>query len=520
MLEKASGEIRETGFQLRLFLKENPLVPWITAAAVLISYGVALSGFRIGIDAEANLNDPDAFLNSWYSIGRFSLVFTKNLFGLRNLNPFTANLLMMAFMFCYGIFADFLFFLFSGNGRGMRIFYIIFPALFLTHPCYVQQYLFTVQAFEVALSTLICLGAVMCVSKWAFEEGKGYLASGLLFMVWSFGSYQAFLPFYMAAALSVYLVYYWFHDNRKQGFYLKAALRHTGAFVMGYILYILAVKAVIIWRNGFGFQGEYLEDQVLWKTSSATECIGNIKHYMRMVLFGESVFYTKTFFIFAILFALHLLYSWGKWRRKEFFLYAMAALALVLSPFYLAIYQGAGILMRSQMSLPFAAAFFGAAVSAYLCGRKRTAANGAVLIGLLLAINQGTTSSRAMFSAYMAYEQDKMTAEQLLIRMQALDGGTAGQRVAMIGSYRPSLPVGAGIREETVGYSFFEWDYMSKLGVSKRGTGFLTSLGFPYEPATEQEYQAALLLGGNMPSWPAAGSVVRMGEIIVVKFSD
>lgn len=520
MEEKASREIKKLMAQYNCFIRENRWVPWIVIISVLISYGICLSGVRIGIDMEANLNDADQFLGSWYSIGRFSLVFLKNLTGMREMNPITANILMLIMMVLYGIVADFMFYIFSNNDRRMKIFYIIFPALFLTHPCYTQQYIFTVQSFEVAFSMLLCLVSVFCVSMWAFEGKRGFLIPGILLMVWSFGSYQAFLPFYMAAALAVYLVYYFFHEHTEKHFYRKAAACHIAAFVLGYFLYTLAVKAVLLWQEGLGFKGEYLEEQVMWATNSLEICIGTIKHYMSEVLLGKNVFYTKTFLLFAVLFAVHLLCTWVKERRGDYILYALAALALVLSPFYLAFYQGGGILMRSQLSLPFAAAFFGAAAASFIFSGRKYLAGMVTSVCLLLAFNQGTTASRAMLSAQMTYENDRMTAQQIIVQMQALDAASAGQRVAMIGQYHPILPEAAGIREETIGYSFFEWDFMTSVGVSERGTGFMKALGFPFEPATFEEYFEAGMYSLNMPSWPAAGSVQRMGDIVVVKFSD
>lgn len=550
MLERMNREIKDLRTDCREFVRENRWVPWVAVLSVLLSYGLCLSGFRIGIDSEALINDSTKQLNSWYTIGRFSLVFTKNLLGMRQFNPMTENLLMMIFMVLYGIFASFLFWRFSGKSRELKAFYIVFPALFLTHPCFVHQYLFTLQAFEVALGLLCCLGAVYCISRWAFEGERWLLIPGILLMVWGFGSYQALIPLYMAAALSVYLIYYEFHrergttpgaEKKERSFYWRAALCHASAFLIAFLLYELAVKAVVIWQKGFGFAGEYLEEQILWESNPIWVCIGHIKHYMREILLGESLFYPKTFLFFAVIFAVHLLYRWIKDRRRDYLLYAAAAFLLVLSPFYLAVYQGSGVLMRTQMALPFTAAFFGAAAVSYLrnviadLGVKygKTGKSGAsagiafrFLAGivtafcLLFAVYQGDVTSKAVLSAYMTYENDKLTAGQLVTRLQEQGAVFPGQKVAMIGQHRPYMPEGAGIREEVVGYSFFEWDYKSPIGVTRRGTGLLTALGFPCEPVSREEYVLAEACSAAMPSWPAEGSVQIIGGIAVIKFSD
>ena len=90
------------------FIRENRLTPWICAAAAALSYGVMLSGLRIGVDSEYNMYNPDALMRSWYSINRYSLVWLKNLFGMRMLNPFAENLLMIAVLTLCGIFSSFI----------------------------------------------------------------------------------------------------------------------------------------------------------------------------------------------------------------------------------------------------------------------------------------------------------------------------------------------------------------------------------------------------------------------------
>ncbi len=515
------------------------MTPWICAAAVALSYGIALSGLRIGVDSEYNMCDPDGLLRSWYSVSRYSLVWLKNLFGMRMLNPFAENLLMMAVMTLCGIFASFAFYSFSGGSPKMKGFCAVFPLLFLTHPCYVQQYVFTLQAFEVAACMFICLAAAFCSARWACGGNWSFGAAGVLLMVFGFGGYQALVPFYMAAALGFYLIYFEFHENLENRFYLRAALCHLAAFLAGYALYTLTGYAVTRCVFGPEFEGQYLEGQILWSSHPVRECIGFMKSYIRTVLLGENEFYPGTFLPFSVFFALRLLWVWGTKRRGEFLLYALAALALALSPFYLCFYQGGGILIRSQMSLPFASAFFGASLLFFAAGpltgtaarnearpgadtgrMRRPAALLAAAVLVVCGINQGTTSSRAMLTAHMTYEADRMTAMQIAGSLRHLGVSEAGTHIAMLGQYHPYLPQSASIRRESVGYSLFEWDYQGPAGVSRRGAGFMRVHGLPYEAATEEEYKKAEEYGASMPCWPAAGSVALMGDVVIVKFSE
>ena len=181
------------------------------------------------------------------------------------------------------------------------------------------------------------------------------------------------------------------------------------------------------------------------------------------------------------------------------------------------------------MSLPFAAAFFGASlayfVSAPLSGHaagsvKKPAAFLTAAVLVVCGVNQGTTSSRAVLTAQMTYEADRMTAMQIAEGLRRLGVSEAGTRIAMLGQYHPSLPISVSIRRESVGYSIFEWDFQGPAGVSHRGAGFMRVHGLPYEAATEEEFITAKEYGASMPCWPSAGSMALMGDVVIVKFSE
>lgn len=510
------------------FMRDNRHVLWISVLAVLLGYGVTLSGLRVGIDMEVNMYDPDKLLDSWYTIRRYSLVWLKDLLGMREFNPTVQNLLMMAVMALCGVTVSFSFSAFSEHRRRMRGFCAVFPALFLTHPCFAQQFVFTMQAFEVAVCMLATATAAFCVGKWSFSRKWGWLAAGVPLMVFGFGGYQALVPFYMALALGLYLIYYEFHVEKPRWFYLQAALLEVLAFVIGYVLYSLLGKLIIVVTQGWWFPDEYLDGQLLWSSNPAETCIGFIKHYMRQVLLGEGEFYSGAYLLLAVVFAVRLLYVWAKRRRRDYILYAMASLCMVLSPFFLSFYQGGAVLMRTQFALPAALAFFGAAAAMAVSGKSEDRgergqvmrlAGGVLLAALFVfAFRQGSITGRAMLSAQWAHDLDRQAAFELSEAMHRIGAVSPDTRVAMVGCYSPELPASADIRQETIGYSVFEWDYQGEIGVTERGTGFMKAMGVPFEPATKEEYDRAVEMSASMPGWPYEGSVQWMGDVVVVKF--
>ncbi len=511
----------------------------------MLGYGVNLVSLRVGIDMEMNMYAPDKLLDSWYTIQRYSLVWLKNLFGMREFHPFTQGLGMIAVFTLCGILCAYAFSRFSGHWEKMKGFCLVFPALFLSHPCFAQQFVFTMQGFEVAVCMAATILAAYCVGFWSLmsrevcgeqvsEEkacGKrrshGWLLAGIFLMVFGFGGYQALVPFYMALALGFYLVYFEFHRDMPKGFYFKAALMEAAAFLAGYILYNLVGKAVIGFTQGWNFKGNYLEGQLYWSTNAVSNCIGYIKSYMKQVLLGQGEFYSGFYLLFGALFALRLLWVWGKERRREYWLYAAAFLCLFLSPFFLAFYQGGPVLMRTQFALPVALAFFGASLM-YMFREKGGEQGGItafvkpLLLGMLLifGINQANITGKAMLSAAWTYEGDKRLACELADELHEIGAVQPETRIAMLGQYHPDAPESAGIRWETIGYSIFEWDFAGPVGVSERGCGFMKALGIPCQAVLPEEYEPAKEFGRQMPVWPCEGSVQWMGDVVVVKFSE
>ena len=78
---------------------------------------------------------------------------------------------------------------------------------------------------------------------------------------------------------------------------------------------------------------------------------------------------------------------------------------------------------------------------------------------------------------------------------------------------RPSTPLVSRI--ENIGASFFGWDQ----GNSTRVVNFLSVLGYTSLDALPQERHAEFVIEGElMPIWPAPGSVVIIGNTVLVKF--
>ena len=154
---------------------------WLTVFAAVFVYGIRLVEEDLSIDTEIMLNNQQEMLDSWIGIGRFGLVFTKKLFGFQRLVPFTENLMMLLALIAAGVVLSFALWTWCGEDRRYRTFCGILPALFLTGPCFAEQFHFTLQAFPVAFAMGLAAAAVFSMEQWAWERRKvWWLATGVL----------------------------------------------------------------------------------------------------------------------------------------------------------------------------------------------------------------------------------------------------------------------------------------------------------------------------------------------------
>lgn len=187
-------EIRKSAERFFSFAKSHKGVISILALWLLFLYGVRIFYYDISIDSEAALSSQQELLDSWLTIDRFGLVFTKKLFFMSRFVPYVSNFLMILALGCSAFFFDFCVEEWRGKDSRYRMFFYIFPIAYVSAPCLAEQFFFTLQSFEIAWAGLLCMAAVYCFSRWLFyQKSFLWIIPGTVFMVWSFGSYLSLI---------------------------------------------------------------------------------------------------------------------------------------------------------------------------------------------------------------------------------------------------------------------------------------------------------------------------------------
>lgn len=393
------------------FIRENRAAAFLAGAAALFSYGGWLIHDDITVDTEIMMTAPDSMMASWLGINRFGLVFTKLLFGMTSFSPFISRALTVVFLWLTAMFLSFCVCEWGGGQKRFRIFAAAFPALYLTGPCFAEQFYFVLQSAEVAFALLLCGIAVYGAGRFAFSVGRKrrlWAVFSVLLMVWAFGTYQAMAAVAVALSVIQYIIVYLgnrsferkpvcarragappshgskacakgipglmrsFGSGKVQSkekragrpgwlLWFRCGIRLALIFAAGFILYMAAAALV---RSLSGGSEAYVADMVHWKTDGVHQCVQCIIGELRRVFDCYYVTFRPEF-QWILLLSGAAAFVWAAKRKRGGIALFLAALALLAaSPFFMTVVSGYYQPIRAQLVYPLVYAFLAAFLAA------------------------------------------------------------------------------------------------------------------------------------------------------------
>ena len=99
------------------FCKKNKVSIGIVVLMTFLTYGFMLFNFSFSIDTEDIVVRQLDFYDGWIGINRYGLVFTKWIFGVLNIVPGYASILMVLSTIGYGIIWMYFFYWIGGRTR-------------------------------------------------------------------------------------------------------------------------------------------------------------------------------------------------------------------------------------------------------------------------------------------------------------------------------------------------------------------------------------------------------------------
>lgn len=309
----------------------------------------------------------------------------------------------------------------------------IVSAMLVLFPTIVSNfaYVFTMDGYMVGL--LFAAAAVWAVSKGKF----GFVIGGVLLM-FSMGTYQAYLSF--AVLLCIYMVAVNFLSKKEVKEKIAVLLRHLGMGAIGVAGYYLMLQ-LLLWIQGKEL-GTY--QGIDGMAGAKGNLLSRVKEMyvdfffftVRGKILGNNVFAYGALAILLLVFAYVLCTKWWKIWKKDLWFYLVAVLLVVGIPvatnLILVISPEVNyhLLMRYQWCL------FPILLIAFVeeFGEKKPAVQWGLLVaGAVLVFNYAVTDNIAYSNLQKKYEKTYAYCVRLLDRIEQTPGYYQGIPIAMIG---------------------------------------------------------------------------------------
>jgi hypothetical protein len=358
------------------------------------------------------------------------------------------------------------------------------------------------------VSLLLCaLAALAIKSRRAENAAPGWLvAAEIAALTMAIGTYQAFVVVYPTMIIALLLINSSFANLKdRTGLALQAALILIAATLLNYAIQQLFYFGFGLLPGGYVAQFLRLDlflDSPLWVLAKTAFQAANI-YFGTPRVFGS-------FLIVGVVVVLGAIAgSRGSWVN----LCLVGSLMSV--PLGLAFASGgSGLPDRALLGVPVA--IWTLSILA-LHDRGK-----AIRYVSIAAIALLTVQSVAVISQYQAVrnlvaEHDRSAAAQIYQRIASVADLTQVTKVDFFGGLPAPKPVFRTGRTSSAAGSFFSWDN----GNAGRIAAYMKLLGYEnLQLLPEAERGALAVRYKSMPSWPNAGSVVRDGDIVLVKLGE
>jgi len=423
---------------------------------VFLVYFIRIGFNVVSIDTESFINSPDDVIYSWYSIGRFSLGIYIRLFNLLPLNFIFNNIVSLLLYFVAVLVLINSFHKNNFNYKKQLLMYLVI----LTSPLLAEQYAFTLQNVEVALSYLLLVIIMRFILKVIYSKRYIYFIITPL-LIFVFGTYQSFYTMYITLAIIYYL------DNYDANLDLKKQVgiifSYLGILVLYGILTVLLGNVIndILKVESTG----YLTSQMNWFNGNFIKGILYCGYSVLKVLFGLGVNDNLGFSCLLVFLFFYL----KKEGKKKSILYKLALICLMISPFLISLLFGTVTFSRAQFSIPI--------IMAYLYGKFFSNKKMAIIFAFVV-LSQIISTSYLFYIDLERYNNDIKLSNY--IKNLDNEDNLPIIFINKVGYERL-------ITGEVLGKSFYNWDYKTEKLSNDRIKGFMMAEEIDYKAPTLEQ---------------------------------
>lgn len=485
----------------------------IFSGVIFISiYGSCFFNLNLWVDMEAMINNPYSDYN-FLDIGRYGLILTKYIFGLRWFNPFIATGMGYLLLWFSGVLFGYIFWRCSHDSYAISS---IFGIICFVSPIMVEQFYFQFQIFEIAWAYCLCALSIGLSYYGILKNSMSFKFISILCMIWSFSSYQAFVVIYISGIVGCFITIYHYKIKKHSidNFpVLKILIWHISLFIIAFLL-----NEII--ANVFFVSSDYLDNQILWGKVEFRECINNILYHISNAFLGDGVFFTSFYLLFSVLIILFLIIDIIKNKNCKFrFIYVASGIGLQLCPFLLTIYMGNIPVIRGQLFYPFVIAWnVIILLNGFFClGWKKVLG---VIMTLTLFFTQANLTLRLIYTDTIRSKED---LRLLLSVEEKLENESLNNKpIVFLGRYNNNLNASC-VRGQTIGVSIFSFDVSTLphyYWSTYRVCNIAQTQGLNFESAAQEQVLEARNEALKAPCWPQEGSVIDAGDYVIIKLSE
>ena len=505
-----SVEIYNTGIaiefsNIKKYLLKNKYIIYVLIFFTILAHGVSIFYYKIGIDSEltimGHINEQ-----KFISIGRFGVVLIKKIFSTNSITiPAYNNLLALVMLILFEILSMYIINKYSKKNNALASvgFFIIFIT-FSQIPTYAT---FILYSFEVSFGFFIVALSVLYLTRAILDKSNIVdFILGILLLMFTISIYQCFISLYVSLVCAILFVRIKSENNKKSVEYFTELGKFILALVIACIIYF-SINLVLTHSlvNSEGYLGGFIG----WKNKTSSAIMLTIINSIKAVIFsgyGFEMLRISYIILFIILARVALT------KREK--IYIIYLVGLMISPFLLNIGLGSVQPIRSLVALPF---FVGIVVYILIIMIKNIKIQKIIFVGIFLcSMYQAQITSSLYFGDYVRYNQDVQLGNEIAERIEKLNLGEKSEYPVIYIGLHSSKNKTLIIRDEAIGYSFFEWGG----GSIQRIKDFMDIIGHNYLEPSQEDIQKAYESSKNMSVWPNTDSVKFQNNMIIVKLSE
>ncbi len=512
----------------------------------ILTFAYAATHLSIGIDdlffqeyRDPNINYSVLNQSRW---GYYILLYLTHSL---ELNPLIAYAQAMIYLPLAAIVLS-LIFLEASNSRITNFQLIVFETMFVSFPLSSELFVFDMSVAPIALSFLMVSCSVYFGLKFETSNKIWYAIPSILLMSIVSKMYESLFFVYAVSLLSVYFIQLYFSqdkNSKKLHRYILSGLKHVAILVSAFALGAL-IGEIIGWLLKIDVYTKFVESSYLYDNFSLYGFLSNL--YFTFITVAP-YYLPILFFVFSVIFLT--LCSITMSVKYKNIIPVFLVVLMGISIFSLSFIWGNAQLYRQSQALSVfvAFSFMFAVIVVSDHAKNKIIKSLTYMLVIFSILNQIVCINRIYIQDHARSNYELSTAEEIGTYIE--DHLSNPEKPVIFKGVLTGFPENTyrvfGVNQRTffahsvnslsklfIGDELFGGQYFIQQGHTSVIThGFTTyygpsggtlkvleHVGFSFNQATLEQYNEALDLYSDMPSWPEDGCAIETDEYFVINF--